>query len=523
MAPDPRRRDVRETWVDSTWRGRLRHRHRTAADEHLGVFERAGHALPLDIVRVFVGLLTFAYFVRTFVEAPLFSAPEGLLDHALVRRMFPFTRMSLFPESISLTALRLSYACGCALSLLLAAGIGGPAVALVLYVLAVSTYRWNFVLMYVDDAVVHLALFWMVILPIGTTLTLPQLLGNPAAPWASWQSATVPGLSVRAFMANLALVYLVAGVWKWSSPMWRQGSALHAALLMPCSRAEWFRAPMLSSWLKAGNYAALVIEPLLPLLLVAPSGSMLKWGLLSAAIAFHGGILIAMKFPFANVAMLAGLVLFFAPELMAALGAKPLTEAAILPGPSDWLAVATVVTLALLFLLNAVWFRSGATTALGRRGPARGLNPLYVPLWVIGLAQSYRLFDWIDQRNYHVRYEVTAHEPGKAPRQIDPSAIFSRPTMRHVLLQSYLFGNLWISIDPRWLPSLRASILERYARRFCMANPDVRHVEVRAIVGRLTPDNLDMHRATRTNLVRFTNAGGRPLLGAIGADPPAST
>ena len=481
------------------------------------------YALPLDIVRVLVGLLTFAYFVRTYVEAPLFSAPDGLLDHALVRRIFPFTRISLFPESIGLAALRFAYASGCALSLLLAAGIGGPAIALVLYVLAVSTYRWNFVLMYVDDAVVHLALFWMVILPIGTTLTLPQLLGDPNASWVTWQSATVPGLGVRAFMANLALVYLVAGVWKWSSPMWRQGSALQAALLMPCSRAEWFRAPALGSWMKLGNYAALVIEPLLPLLLVAPPGSALKWSLLAAAIAFHGGIIVAMKFPFANLAMLAGLVLFFAPELMAALGEKPLTATAIPPGPLEWLAVATVVTLSLLFLLNAVWFRSGATTALGRRGPSRGLNPLYIPLWLVGLAQSYRLFDWIDERNYHVRYEVTAHEPGKAPRLLDPAAMFSTPTMRHVLLQSYLFGNLWISIDPKWLPRLRASILERYARRFCRANPDVRDVEVRAIVGRLTPDNLDMHRATRTNLVQFTNAGGRPLLRAIDADPPGWT
>ena len=481
-------------------------------------------ALPLDIVRVLVGCLTFAYFVRTFREAPLFSGPDGLLDHALVGRIFPFTRLSVFPSAITLRGLRAAYALGCAGSLLLAAGIGGQAVALAVYVLAVSTYRWNFLLMYVDDAVIHLVLFWMALLPIGSTLTLPGLLADPGGSWAAWLSTTVPGLGVRCFMANLALVYLVAGTWKLASPMWRDGSALQAALLMPCSRAEWFRAAAVRPWLKIGNWVALVIEPLLALLLVAPAGSALKWALLVAAVGFHVGILVAMKFPFANLAMLGGLVLFFGPELMAGLGASPpgTALAPASPRPADLLALATVVTLALLFLLNALWFRSGATTALGRRA-SRGLNPLYVPLWLLGLAQSYRLFDWVDSRNYHVDYDVIAIDDEGTERQIDQSAIFCRPTIRHALLQSYLFGNLWIAIDPKQLPELRASILERYARRFCALNPTVRSVEVRATVGRLTADNFDLHRATRTRLVAFTNSRGRPLMRSMVVDPPAYT
>lgn len=480
-------------------------------------------ALPLDVVRLLVGCLAFAYFARTYREAPLFSGPDGLLDHALLRRMFPFTRMSVFPAGMTLSGLRAAYAGGCACAILLATGIGGQPVALVLYVLVVSTYRWNFLLMYIDDAVMHLVLFWMCLLPIGTTLTLPALVADPQGSWAAWQTATVPGLGVRCFMTNLALVYLVAGIWKWSSPMWRGGSALQAALLMPCSRASWFRAPRLRPWLTGGNYFALLIEPLLPILLIAPVSSPLKWLLAACAVAFHGGILVAMKFPFANLAMLAGLVLFLGPEFMSAIGTPVPDGATVPPGPLDWLAVATVATLALLFLLNAVWYRSGATTALGRGGPSRGMNPLYVPLWIIGLAQSYRLFDWIDQRNYNVEYEVVARDAGGEPRRIDASAVFCRPTMRHALLQSYLFGNLWIAIDPKLLPELRATILERYARRFCAANPTVEHVEVRAIVGRLTPDNFDLHRATSTDLVEFTNSGGRPLMRAMAVDSPAYT
>ena len=46
-----------------------------------------GYALPLDLFRVLVGVLTLAYFWRAWREASLFSGPDGLLDHALQRRL----------------------------------------------------------------------------------------------------------------------------------------------------------------------------------------------------------------------------------------------------------------------------------------------------------------------------------------------------------------------------------------------------------------------------------------------------
>src|SRR5439155_26935969 len=145
---------------------------------------------------------------------------------------------------------------------------------------------------------------WLVVLPIGHTLVLPELLGRPAETWAAWQAATIPGLGVRCLMANFVLVYLVAGLWKWASPMWRRGVALHAVLRMPCSHTPTFWKPALHPMLRIGNYCAMVMEPFLALLLVAPSHTPLKWALLAAAVAFHGGIVATMKFPFANLAML---------------------------------------------------------------------------------------------------------------------------------------------------------------------------------------------------------------------------
>lgn len=465
------------------------------------------YALPLDIFRVLVGLLTLGYFARTWREAPLFSGPDGLLDHALQRELLPFTRLTLFPPRASLRLLRTLYAFGCAAAVLLVLGIAVQASALTLYVLAVSTYRWNFLLMYVDDAIIHLTLFWMVLLPVGETLTLPGFLSDPTNAWSTWQTATVPGLAVRCFLLNLGLVYVVAGLWKWTSPMWRRGMALHASLQMAVAYRPSAWGPDRSTALRFGNYFALVIEPALALLLIAPAHSPMKLILAAGAIAFHVGIIVTMKFPFANLAMLGALVVMFSPELMGLLGSPPLAAVALPVTPFDALAIGVVGCLVLLFLLNGLWYRGGSPTQWRLGATRHGINPFYIPLWAVGLAQSYRLFDWIDERNYHVDYELVEVCPESPPQRIESTVLFPR-SMRHILLQSYLHGNIWVQLDPDRLPALRATILTRYARVYCRTHPTPAAREVHAIVQRLTPDNLDLHRGEHRPLMRFSNENG---------------
>lgn len=471
------------------------------------------YALPLDVFRILVGLLSLAYFWRTYQEAPQFSSPTGLLDHALVRRLLPFTRLSLFPSGARLTFFQGMYGLGCVASVCLSLGLGVKPAALVLYLLAVSTYRWNFLVMYVDDVVMHLVLFWLLLLPIGHTLTLPELILNPAESWAAWQHLTVSGLAGRCFVYNLALVYVVAGLWKWTSPLWRNGSALAVVLKLSVCYAPNFWRPHHRFWLMLGNYYALLLEPLLALLIVLPAHAALKWVLFAGAISFHVGIIASMKIPFANLAMLGGGVVLFRVELMQWLGAPALRPQALPLTFSDGVALTVVACLTLLFLLDACWFRAGYSPPLWKSPVARRprLNPLYVPLWLMGLAQSYRLFDWIDDRNYHVAYEVLEARPGSLPRRLPATTLFPH-SIRHILLQTYLYGNIWVKVDPALLPEVRATILAGYARRFCQRYRAAATVEVYATIQRLTADNLDLQRGTRTLLLRFANHNGQALV-----------
>lgn len=557
------------------------------------------HALPLELLRIWVGAVVFVYFLQAYRHAGDFTAPDGLIDHRLCAKLLPAIRWSLFQPGMPGKLFRAVHLCACAAAVLVALGVYPRALAVFLFAAAVSTYRWNVLVSYLDDCIVHIFCLWLVLLPVGHALTPSS---DPSA-----LSATVPGAAPHALMANMALVYLVAGAYKFTSPMWRNGSALHAALKTPISRAPGFWTLRHRSALRLTTYAALVLEPLFGLVFVLPSGSAAKWFLAGCATVFHLGILATLKIPYANLLMLGALSTAFGPELVGALTDVPVapTDApALSPGagpldpldpsavavlhqsssslpssspvdllgpldPSAIAALALVATLAAMFAweAGAKWrpisrpyagrvpdaspaadLDSSPTTDPGfspasdldpspaaDRGPsltagrsssstrsphastvprqrswsvAGWANPLRFALWLVGVFQSYRLFDWVDSRNYHVRYELLHATPDRTKQPaLDARSLFP-DTMRHLLLQSYLLGNVWLQMDPKALAAVRRTILSRYAARYARSHPNAGTIDAWAIVQRVVPDNLDLARGERRFLMRFSCRDG---------------
>ena len=170
--------------------------------------------------------------------------------------------------------------------------------------------------MYVDDAIMHLLLFWMMVLPVGRTLILADWLKNGRGVWGRWKTITVPGTAVSCFLWNLALLYLVAGLWKWTSPMWRDGVALYVVFKLPISYAPDFWKPEHLPLLKIFNYATLILEPLIPLMLFLPKGHYAKYALLAGFIGLHLGSVATLNIPFANLACAGAAIVIFREELM---------------------------------------------------------------------------------------------------------------------------------------------------------------------------------------------------------------
>ncbi len=456
------------------------------------VLRRETYALPVDIFRVLVGLLAFAYFVRTFLESESFSSVDGLIDHELVGNILWFSRIGLFQPGIGLLGFQLTYLGACVACLAIVFGYRTKLFALLLYLVAVSTYRWNFLVMYVDDAIVHLLLFWMLLLPVGRTLNVEEWLRRPKGSWERWKLAVVPGTTVWCFMGNVAIIYLVAGLWKFTSPMWLDGTALYATLRMPISYAPDFWGPQHLPILKVLNYLSLGFEPLIPLLFFLRKNHPIKWIGWILVVGFHAGIALTLRIPFANLALIAAGVLLFRGEIMAWLHRR--VEAPALDSRSR---IDLAGRIALVFLLVLA-------LAMTRRIPGiREVHkPAYAILYLAGIAQDYQLFNWVHKKNIHCREEIFAGGLSRGEEPLADQALFPSG-IRGILLRSYLYGVRWIKIPRERQVELRRSLLDRAARRYCREYEPRDRMLVTFELQRITRFNLDLDQGTRRKLTTF--------------------
>jgi len=478
------------------------------------------YALPVDLFRILAGLLSCAYFAAAFFEANDISGPHGLVDHRLSLELFPYTKWSLLQGEMPTILLKAVFLGAVAVSASLTAGYRPALCAAVLYIVAVSTYRLNFLVLYVDDAIFHWTLLWLILLPTGRTLTLREWRRDGKAVMDRWRSRTVPGLALRCFLVNLALVYAASGLWKLTSPMWLEGTALYVILKLPIA---WF--PDLWDagslpWMKVASYVALAAEPLFVLLLFLRPGHPVKWLVIALLIVFHAGIIATLKIPFANFACLAGIVLWCRHEIMAVAGVRtPRVDS----GRITWCGAAALVVTGLLGLQAVLDFAKPHWRyddwKVGRPVPAQkewvdGLHlAVYGVLWAGGLAQSYRLLDWVDSRNYDLDYKVRERKPDGRWERVDPEDLFPF-SMRGILLQSYLHGVVWCKFPPAREAELRAGLRQRFAARYCSGRPDadlVVDAEVR--IERVNAVAPRPERGVYEPLMRFAcGKGGAQLL-----------
>ncbi|MBX7055527.1 MAG: hypothetical protein K1X36_11270 [Pyrinomonadaceae bacterium] len=490
-------------------------------------------AIPLDIFRILCGILLFAYFLRTLLEVPDFASPDGLIDHGLSLSVYWFTKIGLFHPGISAGAFQAIFAFACVCSLLVAAGYRPKLFAFLLFLIAVSTYRWNFMVMYVDDAIMHLIIFWLLVLPVGRTLVIADWIRGRVSR-ADWLSVTVPGLALRCFFWNLALLYLVAGLWKWTSPMWLDGTAMYVIFKLPISYGADFWNASHIPYLRLLDYCALVFEPVFPIIFLLRRGHFLKYILLIGLIGLHAGTIATLNIPFANFACLAAAVLIFGEEIMSLLGRHRPGSASRAAKPqyvlADAAAVFVTATLTLAMLSSVAlpnWRRPTRVSAgphIAAPAPAgerrgefdegwhEGLGPVqstfFGALWLAGIAQQYQLFNWIDERNYRLHYKVLERNPDGTSAERSSADLIPR-SLRGVLLQFYLHGITWMRVPPARQAEIRTSLQTRIAARYCRKAAPAGQIDVFYALERIDPTGRPPDLQDQL-LMSFTCADGVP-------------
>lgn len=426
-------------------------------------------ALSVDLFRVLGGLLALAYFGRHLVELRLYHGADALVPHEASRAAFPFTWQPLFPSFAGTAWIGAVYAFACALAIAVVLGVRPRSSAALLYAIVVATYHHDFLVMFVDDVVVNLVLFWLVILPIGTSLRVGEVLRSPREAFARARGATVRGTAVRLFCGNLALLYFVAGTSKWTSPLWRSGDALYAVLRLPMSFVADVIAPPHAPLLRVLAWGTLFVEPLLAVGIVLSSRVAVRRAVIVAMLVLHLGIVATVDAPFANLGCLAAIPLLFRGDRGAP--PSPREPAPLLRGRER--VGATV--LALLFAamgcaLFAPSWRAPDAEGRGRAAIVRGATAetgglvattIFGALWCAGLAQQYRLLDWIDDRNFSVTLRFVAGDRVVAADRVLPR------DMRSSLLLSYLGGVTWMPVPPEHVAEVRAEIAKRIVARAC--------------------------------------------------------
>ena len=440
-------------------------------------------ALPIDAFRVFVGLLAASHFARLLLEYPAISAPDGLIDHALVQEVYWYTRVGLFQSGTPGWVFPLAYVVGLVGAALVIVGHRVRLGALIALIIAASAYRWNFIVMYLDDAVVHLLLFWMLLLPAGNTLTLGSL-RDPAAR-ACWLQLRVSGVAVRCVMLNVCWIYFIAGVWKLDSVLWREGFGLYASMKVEIARMPELWRPDHLPILRAADYMVLALEPILPLPMLMRRGHPLKRiGALCFGL-FNLFILVTLGITWAIVGLTCTLVLFFAEELNAWCAQAWASSDGSLPDARRRWSRSEVGAVVFLVLLMAA-------TARHIRAFGALNQPAYAALWMVGVAQDYRLFNWIDRVAFQVRTRVQVTRPdGTRGADLPPEALPS--DFRSLLLRGYLHDVRWLIVPDARRFDLRLALVRRLASWTCrfVTEPGTR-VDIVSTIHPIRPDNLEL-------------------------------
>ncbi|NIP31743.1 MAG: hypothetical protein GTO02_11465 [Candidatus Dadabacteria bacterium] len=464
-------------------------------------FFRETFAIPLDIFRILAGVLSVFYFYALLTQVKDFSSPEGIINHSFFIENWQYLKLNLIQPGVGESFFYIILGIGLIASFSLIAGFKPRICAFLLFIISTSVQRWNFAVIYVDDATMHLLFFWLILLPTGKTLVLSEYLKEGSKILDNWKETKISSFVINCLIINICWLYLFAGLTKLVSPMWYQGFAMYPIMQIPIARFPDFWKPDHYNFLIVVTYASLITEIALPFLLLTAKNSLTKKLGLISQILFHVGIITILRIPFANIALAASAVLFFREEIMEFLFQKK-------SDISDLRHKFSFVPIFSLIIVLLICISTMRNVPLVKHVA----RPVTSALWLIGINQHYQLFDWIHRFNFKIERKVGIVPLGlRKQREIKHTDFFPND-VRFILFQLRNYDIRWIlHIGKDVVDELKEDIRNGIAKKYCKKINRDGEVNIITTLHRITPDNIYFTKEPKVFDLSFTCYQGKHL------------
>lgn len=452
-------------------------------------------AIPLDIFRISFGILCITYFYSLLIEIPDFSSQNGLINHEYYLKHWWFLKINLIPSNPSDLYFKVIIGSSIFLSTLLTVGIYPRFVSFLLFLVAATVQRWNFAVMYVDDATIHLVLFWLILLPSGHTLNIKDYYKEGSKVFDKWLKTKISAIGIKLLLLNVCWIYFYAGMQKLFSEMWYEGFAMYPILLIPISRVAEYIKPEYFPVIKVVTYISLITEIVVAFFLLSKKGSIPKWIGLILLASFHIMIIATLRIPFANFALLGSAILFFSEELMDFIHSrKGIVEK-----------LGSVKKMSYTGIISIVFFVLIITSTTRAVPYIDNISKMPQKiLWVMGVIQDYKLFDWIYRLNYNLDYEVKFTAEDNTESYFLNHTDFFPESVRYTVFQLRLYDARWIlHIKNEKRKELKKDVPYRIASKYCGELENDGDVNMKVTIRRITPDNIDLKKISAVRRIKF--------------------
>ncbi len=291
--------------------------YRRWSDEWFGQLD----SRPLSLFRIGIGLVLFKDAVLRMLVAGVFYSDSGVVPRAVVGdQVTHLGSLSLMDALPQLWMAAAFFGLWAVAAVCLLVGFRTRLMCVLNFILIVSVHARNPYLVTGADDMLRLLSFWMLFIPLNHHYSVDEYLRNRSGNHAATSAFAFP---VRLLQLQVALSYLIAGLFKLNGASWQSGNAIFYVLRLDTMlrpTGQWLAANSPDGLLTFLTYGVVISELAFIVLVFVPFGQPFLRYLGIALLGFmHLGIALTMTTPLIDFLLVYGVsYLAFVPRLCSA-------------------------------------------------------------------------------------------------------------------------------------------------------------------------------------------------------------